>query len=419
MRLFGLDITWAHKATLTLDQLIQRLEGLAATASGVSVNPETSLESPTVQAIVRAIAGRISTLPVHVFLKRESKGRTTKELQANHPVMRLLRKPNDIQTSTSYWLDATSWLVRYGNFYAFKARGQTGPIRRLEPLPPNAVTVEQNDNLALVYKVLQQSGKQMEFTAAQVHHARGQARNGFVGDSPVTLARESIALEIAVEKFGATFFGNGALPSLVFKYAAGSQGHRTPEDRTKFVDDIQAAYGARGRFRAILLPKGIEMEDPINLDNDKAQFLQTRKYQRTVIAGAFGVAPHLVGDLERATFSNVEQQSLEFVQMVVLPYVRIFEAAMERDLLTDDDRAAGLIIRFNLDAALRGDFKSRQEGLKLQREMGVISPNDWREREDMNPLSSEDGGENYWLQGPSGQNAPPARGEGDGNGNGG
>jgi phage portal protein BeeE len=124
-----------------------------------------------------------------------------------------------------------------------------------------------------------------------------------------------------------------------------------------------------------------------------------------VIAGAFGVPPHMVGDLSRGTFSNVEQQSLDFVIAVVLPYVRIFEAAMERALLTEEDRRAGVIIRFNVDAALRGDFRSRQEGLKIQREAGVISPNDWRDYEDMNPLTDEQGGNDYWRKGPSGQDA--------------
>jgi HK97 family phage portal protein len=118
------------------------------------------------------------------------------------------------------------------------------------------------------------------------------------------------------------------------------------------------------------------------------------------------VPPHLVGDLERTAINNFEQQSLDFVMSVVLPYVRIFEAAMERDLLTDADRAGGVIIRFNVDAALRGDFKTRQEGLKIQREAGVINPNEWREREGLNPRK---GGEEYWEQGPSGQGATPAK----------
>jgi HK97 family phage portal protein len=423
MRLFGLDLSWsrpeAKAQTLSLDQLIRRLEAVYETVSGIAVTPDTALLSPTVQAVVRAVSAKISTLPVHVFVKSLSRGRTKKELLANHPVARLLSQPNERQDRVSYWLDAVSWLMRYGRFYAFKARGVTGPIRRLEPLPPAHVTEEQQDDLSVLYRVHRSQGESRMYTRAQIHHARGMSRDGVIGDSPVMNARESIALEIAAEKFGGAFFGNGAMPALIFQYIASGAGHRTEEDRKQFIEDVQQAYTGRGRFRAMLLPKGVEVaRDPIALDNDKAQFLQTRQYQRTVIAGAFGVPPHLVGDLTKGTYNNVEQQSLDFVQNVVLPYVRIFEAAMERDLLTDDDRAGGVIIRFNLDGALRGDFQTRQQGLKIMREAGVINPNEWREREDMNP---REGGDEYWDQGPSGQgpggrrmaDAEPARADED------
>jgi HK97 family phage portal protein len=155
----------------------------------------------------------------------------------------------------------------------------------------------------------------------------------------------------------------------------------------------------------MILPFGMEIGSTVPVENDKAQFLATRQHQRSIIAGAFGVPPHLVGDLSRGTFNNVEQQSIDFVTSVVLPYCRIFEAAMERSLLTDEDRRGGIVIRFNLEGALRGDFKSRQEGLNIQRQAGVISANDWREHEDMNPISPDDGGDEYYRQGPSGQSA--------------
>ena len=229
-------------------------------------------------------------------------------------------------------------------------------------------------------------------------------------------------MKIAAERFGSSFFANGAMPGIILKYIQGTPGHRSEEDRKRFIEEFQAAFTARGRFRAILLPKGIEMaDDPVALDNDRAQFLDTRKFQRTVSAGIFGVPPQFVGDLERATFNNAEQQSIDFVQHVILPWVRVFEAAMEADLLTDEDRAGGVIIRFNLDAALRGDFQSRQAGLKIQREAGVINPNEWREQEGMNPRPDA-GGDTYWDQGPSGQGAPattPAPAMNGRNGNGG
>lgn len=406
MNIFGLEIRRKANEGISIDTLIRRLEAIHETVAGVSVTPENCMQSPTVHAIVTAISRRISTLPVHVLRTVRVDSRVRKERLPSHPVERLLNRPNDWQTRVNYWLDATSWLVRYGNHYAFKARGMTGPIRRLVPLPAGHVEVKQDEDMTVTFEARMADGSRREFTASEIHHARGPARDGVKGDSPVMDVREAIALEIAAEKMGASVFGNGAMPGLVFEFMDGTKGFKTDEERQKFVEDFEAAYGRRGRMRAMLMPAGIKIGQQLSVENEKAQFLETRKHQRTVIAAAFGVPPHMVGDLERGTFNNVEQQSLEFVQQVVLPYARIFEAAMERDLLTDEDRTGGVIIRFNLDGALRADFKSRQEGLKIQREMGVISPNDWREHENMNPISEEDGGESYWQQGPSGQSGP-------------
>ena len=412
MNILGFNIERKAR-TLTLDQLIRRLEAVHDTVSGISVTPDTAMESPTVHGIVMAISRRISTLPVHVMRNVESAGRTRKERVPSHPVERLLNRPNDWQTRTSYWLDAASNLVRWGNHYCHKGRGSTGPIRALTPLQPGNVEVEQLDDWTVRYNVTQPHGGRETYSIGQMHHARGPARNGFSGDSPVMDMREAIALEIAAERFGASLFGNGAMPGIVMKYAAGFQGHRNEEDRKGFIESFQAAFTGKRRHRAWLMPAGAELDKTIDIANDKAQFLETRKYQRTVIAGGMGVPPHYVGDLENGTLNNVEQQNLGFVVDVVLPYVRIFEAALERDLLTDEDRRAGIIIRFNVDGALRGDFKSRQEGLNIMRQAGVVSANDWREHENMNPISTDDGGDEYWRQGPSGQSAGAPTEEGD------
>jgi HK97 family phage portal protein len=403
MRLFGWEVTRPRAdAQMTLDQLIQRLDAMFATVSGISVTPESAMQAPTVQAIVQAVAGAISTLTVRVLQKTTKAGRTSKEPLPNHPVDRLLLAPNDTEDRVTYWLDATSWLIRYGNHYAVKGRGITGPIRRLVSIPPGEVSIEQQQDRTLLYRI----GTEPKRTAAQMHHVRGAARNGWEGDSPVMDVREAIALEIAAERFGAAFFGNGALPLLIFKYAVGSQGHKSPAARQQFLDEFQSAFKSGKAFKGFLLPHGMDTPETVEINNDHAQFLDTRKLQRTIIAGAFGVPPHMVGDLERATFSNIEHQSLEFVQRVVLPKVRVFEGAMERDLLTPEDRAQGVIIRFNMDALLRGDFKSRQDGLNIQRQAGVINANEWREHEDMNPRTDV-GGEHYWDEGPSGQGAEP------------
>lgn len=403
MKLFGFN--FGRKADLPLDVVLQRLESAMQTVAGVVVSPETCEESPTVQAIVNAISMHMVTLPVHVMQKSvDSSGRERKEVLPSHPVARLLAKPNSWQTSSSYWADAASVLVRYGRFVAVKARGVTGPIRELIPICPADAQFRMDDDYAVSVRVSTKAGGSREYPLSQVHHVRGRASDFLSGDSPVMRARDSIALEIAAQRFGAEFFGNGAMPGLLFKFMQGVGGFTNKEQRDAFLDSFNAAYGRGKRFRALLLPSGMDVADPVKVENDKAQFLETRKLQRNIIAGVFGVPPHLVGDLERGTFSNIEHQSQEFREKVMLPIARMFESAMERDLLTDDDRRGGIVIRFNMDASIRADFKNRQEGLKIQREMGVINADDWREREGMNPVPAGQGGDIYWQQGPSGQN---------------
>ncbi len=382
------------KTDMSIDTLMNRLEAAFSTISGVSVTPETCMQSPTVNAIVTAISRRLSVSPVRVMQRTYEKGRERKELMPSHPVAKLLARPNSYQTRASYWLDAGSVLTRYGRYFAVKTQGKTGPIRRLHPLIPTAVQVRQDELLDPTYRVTFVKGQQRDIEAWEMHHVRGAARDFLTGDSPVMDVREAIALEIAMEKYGASFFGNGTVPLLIFTLMQGFSGFKSKEEQTEFLTSVREQLGGRNAHSGFMLPKGIDVKD-FKVENEKAQFIQARKHQRTVIAGAFGVPPHFVGDLERATFNNVEQQDTDFVINVVMPVAQTFEAAMERDLLTDDDRRDGVIIRFNLDAIQRADFKTRQEGLRVQRDAGVISANDWREAENRNPISEEDGGEDY------------------------
>jgi len=381
----------------SVEQVLRRLEAAyERDVAGVNVTPDTAMQSPTVHAIVTAISNRIATLPLHVYRKTEVDGRMVKEHVPGHPVMRLIAAPNGWQTGFDFWQDAASCLVRHGNFFALKVRGQTGPIRRLVPIAPDAVEVKQDpQTMDVSYMVNMEGGRTNVYTVEEMFHVRGPSRNFLTGDSPVRDVARAIGLEIAAEKFGASFFANGALPFMVFKYMQGSAGFKTKEEQAEFINSFQRAFNGTERFKAMLLPKGIEGGDTVKIENDRAQFLETRKLQREIIAGAFGVPPHMVGHLANSTYNNVEQQSLDFVQNVVLPHVRRFEAGMEDGLLTQEDRNAGIVVRFNLDAALRADFKTRQEGLQIMRSWGIINANEWREMENMNPIPSEDGGEDF------------------------
>lgn len=390
----GTPVVSESKTDLTIDQLLTRLEAVFRTASGVTVTPENCMKSPTVHAIVTAVAKRIAISPLRVMRKEIIEGRERKTLLPGHPATRLLNRPNWYQTRVSFWLDATSTLMRYGRFYAYKARGQTGPVRFLHPLSSAAVTTLQDDEtFELTYRATVKGGRNREFSPDEILHARGMGSSFIDGDSPINECRQAIGLEMALEEHAGAFFANGALPLLVFGVQEGFKGFKNDEDRDAFLDSVKAAFGGRRKFSSFFKPKGISF-DKVEIDHAKLQMIESRKYQRSVIAGAFGFPPHMVGDLERATFNNVEQQDTDFQINVVLPVAQIFEATLERDILTDADRRSGVIIRFNLDAIQRADFKSQQEGLKIQREQGIINANDWRERVNMNPMK-DPGGEVY------------------------
>ena len=394
MKIFGYEINREQKAA-QFETVLQRIIA-AAEGRSDAVTPETCMSSPTVQAVVKVISSRLAVTPVHVYRKSERNGRAFKERLGDHPVAKLLQYPNSWQTRSDFFADATSSLLRYGNFYCYKSRGTTGPIRELIPLHASSVIPHQDaDTYRVYYEVREKGGGVRELPLSKIMHVRGASRDYLVGDSPIRDVSRTIALEVAAEQFGWSFFSNGAVPLMVFKFMQGAGGFKTKEQEEEFIKSFQEALGGSRRHKAMLLPKGIETGDPVKIENDKAQFLETRKLQRTIIAGAMGVPPQYVGDLDGSKWNNTEQMQLAFTQDVIYPIVQRFEAAMERDLLTDDDYRSGVIIRFNLDAGLRADFMSRQQGLRIQRDAGVISPNEWREMENMNPISDEDGGEDY------------------------
>jgi HK97 family phage portal protein len=375
---------------------------LLAAQSGIagSVTPDTCMRSPTVHAIVTAISRRFASTPVHVYETSMRKGREVKKKVPNHPIAQLLRQPNEWQSRHDYWQDAASSYVRHGKFIAKIGRGSTGPIRRLYPINPSHVEVKQDrDTLAVSFRY---QGEDWPFE--KVHFARGQSRDFVTGDSPVKDVATTIGLEIAAEEYGESFFHNGAVPLMLFQYAQNTKGFKTPTEEKEFVDTFQAALSGNKRHRALLVPWGIEAKDPVKVENDKAQFLQTRQLQRTIIAGAFGVPPYHVGDLTSGKYDNIEQQAGDFTLSVIMPIAQSFEAAMERDFFTPADRNSGLKIRFNLDAELRAAFLDRQQGQQIQLHNGVITPNDWREREGLPPRTDKGGDEfqqSVQTQGPA------------------
>ena len=267
------------------ESVLMRLVAAQEGALDSMVTADNCMQAPTVRAIVNAVANRIASTPIHVYRKEtRSDGREIKEPLPNHPVSRLLKRPNSWQTSVEFWLDATSTLLRHGQFYSYKARGSTGPIRELSPIDPRAVTIKQSNSGAIEYWVSEEGATQRVVQPDKMFTARFMSRNYLKGDSPIEQCRTSIALEIMAERFGATFFQNGALPLMVFKFMEGSRGFRTEEQEAKFIEDFQQAFGGSNKHRAMLLPKGIESGPPVQFEHDKAQFIETRKFTSLAIS---------------------------------------------------------------------------------------------------------------------------------------
>lgn len=364
------------------------LFGGAPSKSGVEVTPDSALAHSAVFACVKVLSETLASVPLVVWRKR-SNGRG-KDRATDHPLYRLLhRQPNGEQTSFGFREVMMAHLALRGNALAFKDTTKGGTIRGLWPLRPDRVTKERRNGVVL-YHWQPYGGTRDTFTADEVVHIAGPG-DGFWGVSPITLARETVGLGLAAEEFGARLFSNGASPRGVFKHPA-----KLSEEaykRLKASLDIEH-QGLSNANKRLLLEEGMEWQQ-VGIAPDDAQFLETRKFQVNEVARWYRVPPHMIGDLERATFSNVEHQSQGFVQFTMLPWFVRWEQVLEKDCLAESERDR-IEIGFVVQGLMRGDFASRMQGYAVGRQWGWLSADDVRELEDMNPLP--DGQGEVYLQ---------------------
>ena len=357
------------------------------TTAGQTVNEKTSMQLTAVYACVRVLAESIAGLPVHIY-RNNGKG---KERVTDHPLCRILHdEPNPDMTSFVFRETMMSHLLLWGNAYAqiLKARG--GQVIGLFPLLPDKMKVDRDPKTKkLVYTYTKsddqnpnfKGASQIELKQEQVLHIPGLSFDGLVGYSPIALAKNTVGMALACDEYGAKFFENGARPGGILKHPG------VLKDPAKVRENWQAVYGGAGNTgRVAVLEEGMEYQ-PLSLPPEEAQFLQTRKFQIEEIARLFRIPPHMLGDLDRATFANIEQ-----------PWVIRWEQALQKALLSDKEKEE-YFIRFNVDGLLRGDYASRMQGYSIGRQNGWLSVNDIRELEDMNPLPEGEGGELYLVNG--------------------
>ncbi len=223
-------------------------------------------------------------------------------------------------------------------------------------------------------------------------HIPGLGFDGLVGYSPIAMAKNAIGMAIACEEYGAKFFANGAAPGGVLEHPG------TIKDPQRVRESWQSTFGGSGNANKIaVLEEGMKYT-PIGISPEQAQFLETRKFQINEIARIFRVPPHMVGDLEKSSFSNIEQQSLEFVKYTLEPWVTRWEQSIQRTLLSTNEKAR-YFVKFNLEGLLRGDYQSRMNGYATARQNGWMSANDIRELENLDRIPAEEGGDLYLING--------------------
>ena len=365
--------------------------------SGKRVNERSAMQMTAVYSCVRILSEAVAGLPLHLYQYTD---KSSKEKAVENPLYFLLHdEPNTEMTSFVFRETLMTHLLLWGNAYSQIIRNGKGEVMGLYPLMPDRMTVNRDEKGRLYYEYMISSDDAktlkdgtVRLSPYDVLHIPGLGFDGLVGYSPIAMAKNAIGLAIAAEEYGSKFYANGATPSGILEYPG------TVKEPDKVRESWNAGFGGSSNAHKIaVLEEGMKYT-PISISPNEAQFLETRKFQINEIARIFRVPPHMVGDLEKSSFSNIEQQSLEFVKYTLEPWLVRWEQAMQRSLIPQDDKSK-YFIKFNVDGLLRGDYQSRMQGYATARQNGWMSANDIRELENLDRIPAEDGGDLYLING--------------------
>lgn len=370
---------------------------MGGSSAGKMVTERSAMQMTAVYSCVRILAEAVAGLPLHLYRYTDGGG---KEKAIDHPLYLLLHdEPNPEMSSFVFRETLMTHLLLWGNAYAQVIRNGKGEVIALYPLMPNKMSVDR-DAQGQLYYTYQRSNEEApiaEGSTVTLHpkdvlHIPGLGFDGLVGYSPIAMAKNAIGLAIATEEYGSKFFANGATPSGILEYPG------TVKDPDKVRESWSRGFSGSGNAHKVaVLEEGMKYT-PISISPEQAQFLETRKFQINETARIFRVPPHMVGDLEKSSFSNIEQQSLEFVKYTLDPWVVRWEQSIQRTLLSADEKTQ-YFVKFNLEGLLRGDYQSRMNGYATARQNGWMSANDIRELENLDRIPAEDGGDLYLING--------------------
>jgi HK97 family phage portal protein len=351
--------------------------------SGVSVNEESSLKFSAVWLARRILSELPASLEIEVF---ELSGKNRNSI--DHPIKYLLNNPNSKMNGFTYHELMNDWLQGWGNGVSVINNRRTGHAETLMPVHPSCVSPVISKGQVFYIIADNDMGVYGTFFPEEVLHYKLFTTNGLWGRDPILMARDNVGLGLAAEKFGAKFFKKGGNLKAVVE----TTGHMSDVEFKEWKKRWDAYYsGEEGDHSTPVLEYGMQYK-PLGIPPEAAQYLQTRQFSIQDIARWFNLPPHMLGDLSRSTFSNVEQQDLSFVKYTLRPILKRQETELESKLLLPSEKGK-YIIRFNLDGMLRGDLASVTAHIKDMVPIGVLSPNEGRRLINQNP---REGGDEYY-----------------------
>ena len=368
--------------------------GGGPTKAGVTVSEATVEGIPSAFACIRVISSAVAQLPLKLY-RLEPDGR--KQEATDHPLYEVLHDlANPELTSYELRYLLTSQLLLWGSAYAEIERDASGRVISLWPLQPWKVRIDRDDRRRLRFHYQGRSEPWLyDPSRPPLLRLSVNSQDGITGRSVVQILRESLGLTQALQQFGATFFKNGS----TFGGVLSATDRDIDDEQAKNIRErIEELHGTADRaHKFLVLGMGFRFEQ-FGMPLEDAQFLESRKFQRSEICGAYGVPPHMIADLDRATFTNVENESLRWLRDGLEPHLVNWEAAIRRDCLGPRSFSTHYA-RFTRNAMVRGDLKSRSDALAVQRDRGIINANEWRALEEMDPISDADGGNKYIISG--------------------
>ena len=358
-------------------------------SSGVHVTAERSLQHTSVYSCVNILSETLSTLPLFLYKEETKNKKNIKQKAKTHPLyMLLLDEPNEDMTSVAYFQLVMLELTLRGNHYSQIIRNNAGKVTAIYPLKNERMQIVRLESGKLAYIYRHTTLGEVPLEASEVLHFKGMTLDGIVGISPITYNRHTIGASIAMEEFGSTLFKNGATPSGVVS----GEGVKSMSDTAfeRFKKSFRDAYtGIMNAGKPLILEDGFKFT-PITISNRDGQYIESRKFTKAEIASIFRVPLHMINELDKATFSNIEHQSIKFVTDAIYPWAVRIEKELKKKLLTQQEKK-NFYMKFSLAALLRGDVSSRYTAYESAITKGCwMSRNEARELEDLNPIDGLD-----------------------------